>query len=184
MIEFKPHSHSKIKQVLNSYASQQKKNAAVLTSIRNPYDRLVSAYLYIIQYKKDKRNKELKFVFDYPTFVDFCMDISMNPFWKTKNPDYDLIHIHWPEALFNWKEVSKEDIEKLKARLQELKKQGKKIVVTRHNSIPHRRAENDRELYEASFSFADAVFHMEQYCRDEYDKFYKHAFDRKIAERI
>ncbi len=103
---------------------------------------------------------------------DFCMDISMNPFWEIENPDYDLIHIHWPEALFNWIEVSKEDLIKLETRLLQLKDQGKKIVVTRHNSIPHRRAENDKKLYELSFRFADAVFHMEQFCREEYDEFY------------
>jgi len=74
-IQYKSHGHAKTNLICNRYPKEKWKNAIVVTSIRNPYDRLVSAYQYIIQFKKDKRNKELKYVFDYPSFKDFAMDI-------------------------------------------------------------------------------------------------------------
>lgn len=105
---------------------------------------------------------------------NFALDIALAPFWEVENPSYDIIHIHWQEALFDWKEVSKKDILKLEKRLKQLKKQGKKIVITRHNSIPHRRAKNDALLYQKSFEYADAIFHMASFSHKEYLEFYGH----------
>lgn len=74
-IKFKQHGHAKTRHILNRYTTEQLQSAVVVASVRNPFDRLVSAYQYIIQFKKDKRDKELKYVFDYPAFRDFAMDI-------------------------------------------------------------------------------------------------------------
>lgn len=104
---------------------------------------------------------------------NFVLDMAVAPFWETAEPNYDLIHIHWVEALFDWKEVTLADIDRLVNRLQQLRQQGKKIVITRHNSIPHRRAEHDALLYQKSFELADAVFHMEQFSYDEYQEWYE-----------
>jgi len=72
-VNFKSHGHAKTKAILNQYTAATLRHTIILGSVRNPYDRLVSAYQYIVQFKKDKRNKELKYVFDFPTFKDFCM---------------------------------------------------------------------------------------------------------------
>jgi len=75
LLTFKSHGHGKSPAIFRQYTEEQRKKSIVLASARNPYDRLVSAYQYIIQFKGDKRDKELKYVFDYPTFKDFAMDI-------------------------------------------------------------------------------------------------------------
>ena len=48
----------------------------------------------------------------------------------------DLIHIHWPEAIFDWKEPSNENLLALEQRIVEWK-QATKIIYTRHNEVPH-----------------------------------------------
>ena len=104
--------------------------------------------------------------------ASFFLDTSMQVFWTIDQPDYDLIHIHWIEALFDWKIASLQDIERLGNRLKTLRQQGKKIVITRHNSIPHRRGVNDTLLYETGFKYADAVFHMGKFSEKEYQQWY------------
>jgi glycosyltransferase involved in cell wall biosynthesis len=103
---------------------------------------------------------------------DFQLDIAMQPFWTAEKMDYDIVHIHWPEALFDWEEVSKEDVDKLEKRLIALKEQGVKIVVTRHNTIPHRKALYDALLYHKTFEYTDAVFHMERFSYQDYLRMY------------
>jgi len=75
LLTLKPHGHDQTPAILRQYTAEVKKKAIVLASVRNPFDRLVSAYQYIVQFKKDKRNKELKYVFDYPSFRDFAIDL-------------------------------------------------------------------------------------------------------------
>lgn len=72
-LTFKSHGHGKTLACLRQYTPEELAKAIVVASIRNPFDRLVSAYQYIVQFKKDKRNKELKYVFDFPSFRDFCI---------------------------------------------------------------------------------------------------------------
>ena len=48
-------------------------NDYIIVSVRNPYDRLLSAYRYIIENKADKL--ENKYVFDYGSFESFALDL-------------------------------------------------------------------------------------------------------------
>ena len=48
----------------------------------------------------------------------------------------DIIHLHWPEALYNWKEPSERNIQKLEEKII-LWKEKHKIIYTRHNEEPH-----------------------------------------------
>ena len=102
----------------------------------------------------------------------FKLDINLNDFWEIDNLDYDIIHIHWPEALVDWKIPTENDIKKLNNRLKQLKTQEKKIIITRHNAIPHTKTKLDAALYKTAFSFADAIFHMEKFSYNEYKEFY------------
>lgn len=102
----------------------------------------------------------------------FVLDMDVAPFWEIEHLSYDIIHIHWPEALFDWNPVTMEDIIGLQDHLKKIRKKGIKIVITRHNSIPHRRHELDNILYQYCYEQADAIFHMEEYSKIEYQKYY------------
>lgn len=88
--------------------------------------------------------------------------VETQNFW-TSNLHYDVVHIQWPEELFNWREVNDEDISLLKKRIQYFKEKNTKIVATLHNSLPHRNHHNDRALYETVYKNADAIVHLGKY---------------------
>ncbi|RMG41201.1 MAG: glycosyltransferase [Methanobacteriota archaeon] len=84
---------------------------------------------------------------------------SCQSFWRT-DVDADIVHIHWPEALFGWREPTEEDIKSLKKCLGSWKKRSK-IVATSHNLYPHyRNSEIFYRLYHLVYSHADAIIHM------------------------
>ena len=76
-------------------------NQFFVVSVRNPYDRLLSAYRYIIENKKG--NPENQYVFDYGSFENFTLDLprilNKNQFYHpqtmwlldNKKPNYDFI---------------------------------------------------------------------------------------------
>lgn len=49
------------------------KKTYIVASVRNPYDRLVSAYHYMVQRNKHDKNPYLN---DYSCFEEFCLDID------------------------------------------------------------------------------------------------------------
>ena len=56
--------------------------------------------LFVVSLIKSLRDRKLQ------------IDSSIDLFWNS-DIKYDIIHIQWPEELFRWKSVSKEDITKL-----------------------------------------------------------------------
>jgi len=74
-IKMNRHGHAKTTAIINEYYRKLPENPIIVASVRNPFGRLFSAYNYIIQCKQDKKNSSLKYIFDYPSFRDFCMDI-------------------------------------------------------------------------------------------------------------
>lgn len=73
---------------------------------------------------------------------------------------YDVINIHWPEALFSWEEPSANQLEALERCLIE-KSKNSKIVVTVHNKNPHFKCTNNNKLlYQIVYSHADAFVHF------------------------
>jgi len=88
------------------------------------------------------------------------IEISVKQFWNTKISTIpDIIHIQWPEQLFNWSVIDKQDIDKLRNQLQFWKCQGSKIVVTRHNIAPHTLNARYTEAYQIIYMYCDAVIH-------------------------
>ena len=88
------------------------------------------------------------------------IQISVKQFWSTKiliMPD--IIHIQWPEQLFNWSPIDKKDIDNLIKQLKFWKSQGSKIIVTRHNILPHTLNELYKKAYNIIYSYCDAVIH-------------------------
>lgn len=97
------------------------------------------------------------------------------PFWE-KQGTYDVINLQWPEELFNWKEPSDTDLAKLESTLEYWKSRSK-IVITRHNTVPHNKKNNPQyvKLYNIVFRSADGIIHMGEYSKQEYLERYKNS---------
>lgn len=93
--------------------------------------------------------------------------ISIEDFWNEKGI-YDIIHIHWPEALCYWQEPDAIQLSQLKNKLQYWKSQSK-CIITRHNIFPHQKPNcNFINLYQLVFQYTDAVVHMGEYSLHDY----------------
>jgi hypothetical protein len=94
----------------------------------------------------------------------FLVDSSISAFWNRKQT-YDIIQIHWPEILFysNRQRIpTREYGEHLYNVLYQWKKNGAKIVYTRHDETTHyvMSPEVRTNLYEVIESEADAIVHL------------------------
>ena len=84
----------------------------------------------------------------------------------------DIIHIHWPEALFDWERINSSKFEDFIACFNSWTKKYK-IVYTRHNVYPHSNTSNYyRELYDFISVKADVVIHMGNYSIKEFKTCY------------
>jgi hypothetical protein len=107
----------------------------------------------------------------YETHVD--VHTSFQNFWLNDG-NYDIIHLHWPEYLFKWDVPTDTELLLLARVLKEWQQKGTKIVVTRHNYLPHRpNAERYVPLYNLIYKTVDAVIHMGQHSEQEYKERYK-----------
>ncbi len=87
---------------------------------------------------------------------------SNNFFWSDFKPD--ILHIHWPERLYKWYVLKKEDKQQLKdieKRLRWYRQNGSKIIYTVHNLLPHntKAPENDSKFYNLIIEYADLIHH-------------------------
>jgi len=97
------------------------------------------------------------------TSVEVSIELFLN-----KKSKFDVIHIHWPEYIFNWQLPTLKQIQKLKDALIFWKKRAK-IVVTRHNYHPHSGQNKQfEELYTIVYSFVDLVIHLGEFSKQEY----------------
>lgn len=73
----------------------------------------------------------------------------------------DILHLQWPEALFDWKEPSEEQLDALKRTITGWKKEKTRVVVTIHNECPHGRdTPRFKALYTQVYELADAFVHL------------------------
>ncbi len=87
---------------------------------------------------------------------------SNNFFWSNIKPD--ILHIHWPERLYKWYVLKKEDeqqFEEIKKRLEWYKQNGSKIIYTVHNLLPHdsKNPNTDWKFYNLIIEYADLIHH-------------------------
>lgn len=96
------------------------------------------------------------------------VDSGTEKFWNGTQFDYDLVHIQWPETLFDWKVPTPVEMIFLRQRLKEVKRRAK-VVYTRHNETSnHATAENGallRELYDLMETECDAMIHLGEFSR-------------------
>ena len=83
------------------------------------------------------------------------VESGVSTFWNS-TLNFDIVHIHWPEQLFDWKCFEQDELINLKTRLAYWKNTGAKIVVTRHNSIPYLNCRLNEELYDMVYRNAHA----------------------------
>ncbi len=97
---------------------------------------------------------------------------------KDFKKEYDIVNIHWPEAIFKWKEPTDDEISELRKHLVKWKKYTK-VIYTRHNELPHYRNTNSfKALYRLVQDTVDGVIHLGNYSKEKYSNKYqviKHA---------
>lgn len=105
----------------------------------------------------------------------FTIKIDLEEFWYSKS-NYEIIHIHWPEAIFNWRIPSYILLEILEKTIHEWKKRGSLFVYTRHNKQPHysQNIETHKKLYSIIENNCDLVIHMGEFSRNEWLSNKKH----------
>ncbi|PWJ43299.1 glycosyltransferase family protein [Sediminitomix flava] len=107
--------------------------------------------------------------------ISLKVDIDL---FFSPNDDYDIIHIHWPELLTNWKPPTTEKARNIINILRKWKRTTR-IIITRHNLLPHFDREAFYAFYNDFFSLADAVVHLGSYSKDEYAKRYNFSSKQK-----
>lgn len=82
---------------------------------------------------------------------------------------FDLIHIHWPEALSHWKIPSNTELHKIETRLAK----APRIICTRHNFKPHSSNHPNAEaLYRITYKNAYGIIHLGEFSKEDYHKRY------------
>lgn len=87
--------------------------------------------------------------------------------------DIDIVHIHWPEALFGWREPTSENLQELEQIITNWRRKSK-VIYTKHNEYPHfGKTERTTKLYQLIEDSADAVIHLGKYSLQNTDSFKK-----------
>ncbi|MBJ6367901.1 glycosyltransferase family 4 protein [Snuella sedimenti] len=80
--------------------------------------------------------------------------------YRDYKQEYNIVNIHWPEALFEWQDVSDKDLVELEKNIKQWK-QYSKIVYTRHNREPHNKGiKNIKALYVIILKYCDGIIHL------------------------
>ena len=127
---------------------------------------------------KDRRMKVLMvcepdFLNPFPQHIynelleyDLDADCSADAFWTCDPGEYDIVHVQFPEALFNWHpdDLSPVQVKRLAERFAAFRAAGCKIVYTRHNQTVHipRKGCIDK-VYRMLDAKADGILHMGRY---------------------
>ena len=110
------------------------------------------------------------------------IETSFENFWLNKGT-YDVIHLHWPEYLFKWKLPTDVELLLLEKVLKNWQENGAKIVITRHNYLPHSpNPERFETLYEVIYKNVDAVIHLGAYSIKEYKIRYEGLLPKKQVQ--
>jgi len=96
---------------------------------------------------------------------------NVNNFF-TSNFEPDLLHIHWPERLYKWYDLSKTNFEDqltlIEERFKWYKSKKTTIVHTIHNVLPHNSINNEKDtkVYNLVIRYADLLIH---HCKKSID---------------
>ncbi|HEU5208743.1 MAG TPA: glycosyltransferase [Longimicrobiales bacterium] len=87
--------------------------------------------------------------------------VSEDAFWDATGPEFDVVHLHWPEALLGWRRPEPAQLDRLSARLAWWRERAV-LVATVHNIAPHMPAARDAtgRAYELVFRAVHGLIHM------------------------
>lgn len=92
--------------------------------------------------------------------LGLSVDFGLRQFWLNEG-EYDIVHLHWPEALFGWKSLDWMQVRSLFHDVLPAWRRTSRIVITRHNAVSHLR-DNEywRHVYSRIFDCVDGVVHL------------------------
>lgn len=84
---------------------------------------------------------------------------------EQKNEGFELLHIHWPEALTDWSPPTDDQIKEIERKLAS----APRIICTRHNYAPHRFEDsNSEKLYDLVYQKANGIIHLGTHSKEDY----------------
>lgn len=93
---------------------------------------------------------------------------------------YEIVNIHFPEAIFDWKIPTNEQLRDLKENMMMWKKKSK-IIYTLNDVVSHYNGKNKfRDLFKLIHNYADGVIHLGNYSL----KSYKHLFSENCKHTV
>jgi len=91
------------------------------------------------------------------------------------NDTFNIVSIHWPEAIFNWEEPSDEQLFFLEKKINYWKIKSK-IIITVHNKYPHyRNTIQFKKLYDLLYSKSNGFIHLGKYSFNMFEDKFKNS---------
>lgn len=98
--------------------------------------------------------------------------------------EFEIVNIHFPEAIFNWREPSQLELEDLEEQIKRWK-QSAKVVYTRHDA--HRllgETPRFKQLFMLVEKNADAIIHLGEYSKKQLLQVYPHKIHKVIPHPL
>lgn len=122
-----------------------------------------------------------RFVLDLKEGLEMYVNVfwEADAFWKCED-QFDVVHIHWPEYLSyeleaylsNNKSIDSHSWKDLKQCLEHWSKHSK-IILTRHNDLPHSRKDKQiQDLYKLIYKHTSIVTHFANYSIQQFKDWY------------
>ncbi|MDQ1167493.1 hypothetical protein [Flavobacterium sp. SORGH_AS_0622] len=121
----------------------------------------------------------LPFPKDANNYFDEIIKYSASEFvfdhYLNYDSSFEIVNIHWPESIFNWKSFSLEELNNFERAFLYWKKHSK-IIYTVHNLKPHSEYNiNHKRLYKLVTENADVFIHLGEYSKEMFEKQYTNA---------
>lgn len=105
-------------------------------------------------------------------FLEEIIDNSLHKYiydsYKNYDPSYDIVNVHWPEALFNWEEPSTEELVDLEKLIRDWKKESL-LIYTKHDFQRNKgTTPNFTRLFQVIENNADVFIHLGEFSRSFY----------------
>lgn len=126
---------------------------------------------------------------EYYPYLEELINYSDNNFLFRKmeaceKGDSEIINIHWPEALYNWKQPTSSQLDQLELWFRKIRG-SKKIIYTKHDRERTKgTTPNFDRLFEIVEKNTDAFIHLGEYSKALYEKKYSSAIHKIIPHPL